>query len=362
MANSKLELAAILATALSCASASDAIAAKVQRQTMGTKNLNRVEKLFEHTKTVCVGRFVLDVPETARVTYGPAELPYSIERIIGRGSHLDEIVEKRKQEIFNEDRQLAWGDLASKASLLGKVILGSAPHQKIVFAKSRSSGSHYMLQSYQRVGDDIYVQEVVAYGNGYSDELNDLNSISLLLEPRSDDDKVHRPGICFDGALVREPRDSIFEYVTVGVRLEEFRDVNFSIEMTKKDRAVPSDALEPRILKAEIEARKSGNGKWYDKVKVFRQGSRQVGNWTGFEYLAWKPALGKEHESHVFAYVAVGEPSNPMLPVLDIALDTGVRGNEIAGGKPSLTDDEALCLWDSLTHSIRARPLQSNPP
>lgn len=329
---------------------------------MEKRNTDRVAKLFERTKTICIGRFLLDAPFESQVIYGPAELPYAIERLIGRGPDFDDVIRERQRAILGEDRKLASGELAKEGSLLGNVVDGKVPSQKIVFGVARASGSHYMLESYQQVGNDLYVQEVASYGDGYANELAELNSISPLLVPRHDDKVPSEPGICLDGAFLAEPAQPIYEYVTLGLRLNGFNDVHFSIEMTKKDQLVESDALEPRVRRAEVEARKSGAGKWYDRVKVFRRGYRSIGSWTGYEYLAWKPAFGKSGESHVFAFVSHGEPSNPMLPVLDLSLDTGVRGNETSGTRPSLTDDEAVYVWDKLISSIRQRPIKSAPP
>lgn len=362
MASNLMKILAFLLASSLMLSAPKAGAAKANGRLMEKKSMDRIEKLFEHTRTICIGRYVLDVPAEAQVIYGPAELPYPIQRIVGSGSNFDGVIEDRRRVIVTEERKTAWGTLAKEDSLLGKIIDGRVPKQKIVFGLSRATGAHYMLESYLRVGNDIYVQEAVAYGNGYDNELAELNSVAPLLVPRSDDQALSVPGICIEGAFLKEPTRPIYEYVTLGIRLGRFKDVHFSLQMTKKDQLVESDALEPRIRRAEVEARKSGAGNWYDRVKVFRRGSRKIGNWTGFEYLAWKPAIGDATESHVFAYVSQGVPNDPMLPVLDLAMDTGVDGNETSGTRPSLTNEEALFLWDRLTESIRPRTLQPAIP
>jgi hypothetical protein len=186
--------------------------------------------------------------------------------------------------------------------------------------------------------------------------LEELNEISPLLVPRQEDHIPNGQGICLDGAFINEPANPINEYVTLGVRFAAFQDVHFSVEMTKKDVLVASDALEPRVRKAEAELRKAGAGGWYDKVKVFRQGQRIIGTLKGFEYLAWKPPVSGTNDSHVFAFVSQGVPSDPLQPVLDVALDTGVKGNQANGAKPSITHEEAIYLWGRLTRSIRPRP------
>jgi hypothetical protein len=59
----------------------------------------------------------------------------------------------------------------------------------------------------------------------------------------------------------------------------------------------------------------------------------------GSEFLARKPSIGRVKESHEFAYFSHGEPGNAMAPAVDIALDTGVRGNKASGIESSITDD-----------------------
>jgi len=43
---------------------------------------------------------------------------------------------------------------------------------------------------------------------------------------------------------------------------------------------------------------------------------------------------------------------------LDLSLHTGVKGNTTGGTRPSITDDEAVLLWDRLTTSVRPRPIE----
>jgi hypothetical protein len=108
-------------------------------------------KMFENVRTICVGRFLIDVPLDAQVIYGPVELPYPIRRIVGRGVQFDEVIKENLAEIENARQKCAWGSLAQKGSLLGTILSGRVPSQKIVFGLSRESGSNYVLESYQRV-------------------------------------------------------------------------------------------------------------------------------------------------------------------------------------------------------------------
>ena len=123
-----------------------------------------------------------------------------------------------------------------------------------------------------------------------------------------------------------------------------------------QEQLVESNALEPRLKQAEKDARAAGAGDWYSRVKFFRRGDREINGWHGFEVLARKPAQAGGSGNHQFAFLSLGELKNPLKPELDVQLDTGVHGNDTAATPPSLTDEEAVALWDKLTSSIRVRP------
>jgi hypothetical protein len=142
------------------------------------------------------------------------------------------------------------------------------------------------------------------------------------------------------------PRQGAFD------NFSEQREPDFSVEVIKnQDYLVESSALEPRLKRAE----KDG-GSWYTRVKFLRRSPRELGNWKGFEALARKPAQEGNTESHQFAFVSLGALHDPLQPSLDIQLDTGVKDDKTASIAPSLTDEEAVALWDKLTSSIRVRP------
>ena len=320
---------------------------------------NRIVELFSATSTVCIGRVLLEVPADSEVTYGPARLPYPIERWPGQGMRFDQMLNKRLVEIA-QDGSRARGPLAMGDSMFGKTINGSVVDQRIVFGAAKSTGSFYSVESIQKVGQDLFIQKTTAYGNAYHEAVAELNRVAPLLRPRQQDEIPSEPGICLDGAFIMAPPTSIYEAVTLGVRLRQFPDVHFSIEMITKNRNVEDDSLESRAAAAEDEARRSGAGVWYDRVKVFRRGARKIGSWMGSEFLARKPSIGRVKESHEFAYFSHGEPGNAMAPAVDIALDTGVRGNKASGMESSITDEEALYLWDKITSSIRPWPLAAS--
>lgn len=305
----------------------------------------RMQPLFQETKRICFGQFIVEVPSTSTVVYGPADVGFPIEYHSGEAHRIEtyvtaQIAEFEKDRIFIKGSKFAAGD-----SLFGKVTDGEVPGQKLVFG-TRDHAT-YSVDSFIPVGKDLFIQ----HGDGIpkDDAIKILNKAARLLRLRSDDEVPAEPGVCLEGGFVAWQPE--FERASIGVRLKEFPDVHFSVAVVKnQDYLIESEGLERRL-----DAAKEG-GNWYSRIKFFRRGPRQLGNWTGFEVLARKPAQEHTTESHEFAFVSLGAVRDSLLPELDIKLDTGVKDDQTASVTPSITDEEAVALWDKLVSTIRVRP------
>lgn len=318
-------------------------------------------ELFDSIKYVCFGRFVVEIPIASEVVYGPADVPLSIERLAGKAKEIGPMIANRLIEI-EKDRYRAFGELKHTDSMLGKVINGRQPNQKILFGIRPGAGDYYRIESYLILGDDIFVYKANPSGDKkeYEEALEKINALSGLVSSRPISEIPTAAGVCIDGGFIEDSALLKHENITLGIRLVYFPDVHVSIATTKKEFLVESDALEPRLRIAKQDAKNSGAGSWYSSIKVLRQGRVSIDRWDGFEILARKPAQANELESHEFAFLSQGEPKNSYLPVLDIKLYTGIANNKVGQIKPSITDDEALLLWEKLIKSIRVRPVKAS--
>jgi hypothetical protein len=327
---------------------------QLRRRAMPTIE-NRAEVLFQTMKTVCIGRYLIDVPSDSEVVYGPAWVLADIERYPGQKKSLDSAVQETLDEI-EKNRYLADDELAGPNSLLGKVI--KSDKNRIVFAMG--GGSAYKIQAFVPLNEDLYVFSLTSWEKGKQiDDLSDLTKIVNRVVHRADGDIPETPGVCIDGALIADSNDSRPERVTVGLRLKQFKDVHFSIAMTTKDQIVESDGLEQRYKSAEREAKSRGATAWFVSNRMLRKGTHSFGKWNGYEILARKSPQKNEGESHEFAFTSHGEPDNPMLPVLELEMHSGVSGNLRGAVKPSITDTEAVYLWDKVFGSLRPRPVKN---
>lgn len=327
------------------------------RMVMASPN-QKIQAMFATTKTICAGRFLIDVPSSASVVYGDLWGPYEIQRYPNEAANIEtHLLQYAKQ--LQQDRTFASKQLLGPHSMLGKVINGVAPGQRLFFGVERGSSIFYEIYSLMPVGADLYVQTGSSSHRDYASTVEILNSTARRIEPLHKTSIPPYSGFCIDGALIKDDVASDVEKIQMGVRLAEFPDVHFSLEMTRKDFRIESDAIEPRLEAARRRAFAMGWGSWYNRIKTLRKGDRVLGPWKGFEVLVHIPSRKEIGESHDFNFVALGIPKDPFVPTIDMKLDTGVRDNRPGAVKPGITDEEALYIWDRITNSIRVRPVTS---
>jgi hypothetical protein len=331
-----------------CLSACNRTPASLKAPNMTSLSPN-LQQLFKQTKTVCFSHFVVEVPATATLVYGPAAVDSPIAYFPGAAGKLQQYVAEKLVDVEKHRDYLRKGsEFLGSESVFGKVIDGAMPGQKLVFGSI--DHATYSIYSFIPIGNDLFVQS--ADGAISKDvEIKNLNTVASHLRQRADDEIPGEPGTCIDGGIVSWQPE--FEQVTLGIRLKEFPDVHFSIDVVKNQKYLSqSSDLEARLKGAETDG-----GSWFSRVTFFRRAQRQLGDWKGFEALALKPAQENEKESHEFHFISLGEPNEPLRPRLDIQLDTGASGHHMGAVKPSLSNEEAVALWDKLTSSIRVRPL-----
>lgn len=310
----------------------------------------RLQSLFEKTKIVCFGRFVIQIPATATVVFGPAEAGPEISYLPGDGRGIARHLARNLAEVEDSREFLDSRDIA-RLPLFGKVIDGIVPGQKIVI--DSKDGVGYYINSYVPIGEGLFVQHVGSLMHqDYDARL--FNDVAKHLRLRGDDEIPAEPGTCIAGGFL--PISLEYERVTIGVRLKEFPDVHLSVEVHKnQDRLDEGGRLELMLKDGEESAKRRGNGDAYARIKTFRRGDMQLGVLKGYEMVARKPAYKDDTDAHEFRFQSLGAVHDPLQPRLDIRLDTGVKNNRTARTAPSITDEEAIALWDKLIGTIRVR-------
>ena len=97
----------------------------------------RIEQLFETTRPVCFGHFVMDIPSTATVVHGPAEAGVPIEYYLREARTIEKRVAEHLVENEKGRRYVSPEDMA-KMSKFGKIENGVIDGHRLVFG-SRDS-------------------------------------------------------------------------------------------------------------------------------------------------------------------------------------------------------------------------------
>ena len=232
------------------------------------------------------------------------------------------------------------------------------PGQKITF--DTKTGVGYYINSYVPVGKDLFVQHI---SNVMHEDYNaeSFNDVASHLRLRENDEIPTEPGSCITGGFL--PMALEYERVRIGIRFKEFPDVHLSVDVHKnRDKLETAASLELTLQEGAALAKAQGHGDAYARIKTFRRGARQLGPGKGFEMVARKPADNDDTEAHEFHFHSLGALNDPLQPQIDVRFDTGVNNNRTARTPPSLTDEEAVALWDKLIGTIRIRPTADAKP
>lgn len=319
------------------------------QEKMGAQSL-RMKGVFNKVRTICFGRFLVDIPVRSTISYGPASVESDILFLRNGSKDLEKIVSSRLAEIGKEISYLPKYEIAD-LPLVGTTIEGAVNGQKILVGAVNSVG--YVIDSFIPIGDDIFVQKFGPVP-AETDYIPRINSIASRIRPRSEYEIPEGRGICIEGGFVEfEP---VRERVTIGLRFNEFPDIRLSIDAHKNQGRLPLGSGPNKLreeARSNAEALELGN--FFARIKILRNGTRQIGAWEGEELVTRRPVYKEDTDAHEFRFHSMGAANDALHPELDIRLDSGVRGNDKAKVPPSVTNEEALELWDTIISTIRVR-------
>jgi hypothetical protein len=182
------------------------------------------------------------------------------------------------------------------------------------------------------------------------------------LRERKVDEVPSDPGFCIDrGFLASESYDQQ-ETFSAGLYLPSFPDVTFSVHSNKDAYAdySPTDFANVKLsLLDRIEEAKQEQGKNYPQRTLLREGKRKVQHWHGEESL-----IRRSDGAHDFEWHFVGRPKDVANPSeFSAGMFTKVKDNIVGNApKSSLSNDEAVALFDKLLSSLKFRVVVANAP
>ncbi|MCR6479984.1 T6SS immunity protein Tli4 family protein [Variovorax sp. ZS18.2.2] len=318
----------------------------------------RIQPLFEKTKTVCFGRFLIDVPAATEIVWGSVSVPLGVVIAKGDASKLDQMVIRYETELKAAVRFPRTKGVNQYIETIG----GPMKDQKTVVGYEGFDGSGLRIYSYLAMGPDLVQLDALPMEKNKARAIGTLNDMASRLRPRNEDEVPAEPGMCIEHAFLSDsPTDgpSKQDLIQIGFRLKEFPDVHLSIQLSP-----PTPAFgESNTFKYQMEKAKKQDPTSYFKQKYLREGSgRRIHEWSdGYEALTRTPDEASSKSHHAFIMDFQGVAGDALKPYADIQLSSGVSGSGLGrdgagSAKPSITDEEALAIWDKITSTIRVRP------
>lgn len=311
----------------------------------------KIDKLFEKTKPVCFGRFIIDVPAETKVLHGSQDFSSPIETVENGANRAYEIARKKNDEVISASKAFERAEVRQfeKGPTSGSWTLS--------FWDSDSAKKVGLLSiyGYLAAGKHAFtIQSTTAASEGRTEqtEKTELAYIATHLRARAPDEIPSEPGVCLDLGFIADDSGKFQEIFGIGFRFPSLPDVSLSIS-SNKDGQTPQ-ALSKRRKEAQKLALDSPFAAAFSKVKVLREGPRKLDQWDGEEALFRRPREdgGVWHELR-FGYTGVRYDRNN--PRFDATLFTGVDHNTAGGKASSLSDEEAIALWDALLSTLRLR-------
>ncbi len=300
--------------------------------------------------TYCLGRFLVDLPNDAEIVAQSAEYRWDkikVERQPYAKAFQEMIAEKER--ILRETKH------KTEPSLL-KHISRSDDDNSVVLVFWEKPFSRHVLETetHRWLNGFRYLMKDEASSDKLPQAIEMANRTLSELRYRDPKEIPIEPGFCIErGLFSGEPAMPHYEYAYVHFWLREHPDVvvTVSTETTMKE---GEEGLLDRI---DRKSKESALIELFKNVKTLRRGNHPVGDIAGEEDLSAAPT-GETFSTHMFHWESAGKLKQLYAPGITVDFQSG-KINIGGYSKPSVTDKQAIELFDSIVNSLRVRPASS---
>jgi hypothetical protein len=327
------------------------------------RDRSEVAKMTEKIKTVCVGRFLVDVPAAAVVSLSREMIAgFEIETVEESEAAFRERVAAREADIAARGAKLDGngdGGMVEARDLRVPGMFG----RSLIFGHSRG----YLMEGSRRVDMESVSVEVHAHTGGLSFSLSakstqdasarEAEALLARLQVRGEDEIPAVPGFCIGRAVFSEPLPPhTTEHIAMHVGLPDHPDLALAFA------SLPGGGTYPDLLARSADTDAAAGADEAMRVTKLRANKRNINGLAGEELLERFRELNFA-TTFAFMWETRGLDDDPLHPFLSLELQAGISPRP--GGKPvdsSLHEDAVLALWDTISSSIRLRPNGPPPP
>jgi hypothetical protein len=319
------------------------------------------KKMTQKMMTVCVGRFLIDLPEGAEISFAPARVASVTVAVQPDYAEAKYMVELGQREQVLSQQKNAY----DKPSLEKKVQESAVNFPSTIFYYGREKPLSEIKFGQKVAGtEDSISAEAYGLYNGFLYKFKaehllsprfDDHVLKLVnqFEARSMDSIPSQPGFCTENGLIHDPIPAgISESITMFASLKGHPDLAIRLDTSVNLKRLQESLLE-RDAKNDVKLANRNS------VKTFRRQHRALNGIDGEEVLdKYKEANGTS--AHIFMWAGMGKLKDVLAPKVTLELETGI-GRPGQPVNSSLSDDAVLELWDRITTSIRLRPTSAAP-
>lgn len=314
----------------------------------------RLTRLFKETKLVCFGRYAIAVPKEAEVIQGEASFPSRIYIFPGNWDAIRAKVEKDIAKIKRADK-------TAEITYSNPGPIENSWQFRYYDSRAAKELNLHFFNTYINLGEFIFLlrggvapDSAQSEGQAAAQEADRAKTLRL----RTEDDIPSEEGYCIEHGFMSSSFYGNQEMISAGIYLPSLPDVTFSISSNKdaySDYSKEEFArmkVEELSLLARIRQAQEQQGSNYPDRTLLREGKRDVQHWHGEESLIRRP-----DGTHDFEWGFVGTPKDVANPSeFGVAMFTKVEHNVVGAAKAaSLSDDEAVALWDKLLSGLKFR-------
>lgn len=323
--------------------------------------------MTEKMKTVCVGRYLVDVPARAEIALSGGVLDgFKIETVEESEEAFRGRIAAREADIRARPAE---SETNTEAGIITARDLRVAGMVGRTFIYGRSRG--YLMEGDRRIDLESVSVESHVHMSGVSFTLgasgmqeSDASAAEALfarLQVRGKDENPAVPGFCIDRGIFVEPLPAHeSEHMVLHLGLPAHPDLGMTLASFAN--ANPGPSLLARV--AETDA--SVNPAILLLITKLRAAKRNINGVDGEELLVRARELNFT-TTYAFNWEAHARQGDLTRPFMSLELRTGL--NDRPSGKPvasSLHEDALLELWNNIASSIRLRkdglPPRSSPP
>lgn len=299
--------------------------------------------MTNESSTFCVGRFLIDAPAGSKLSGGNFKYDFlTIEPAKEMSS------DQFTQEVAAREAKLRSANHKVEPSLLRTAARPNEYSRIFAFWEESFITAVINIDGYRWVNDRRFLLKDEVSNDKQEFGLNRMQDALSRLRVRADTEIPVEPGYCFNGGFIANPKWRN-EEAAIDIDIAGHPDAFVSVWIYplashKKDKP----------LLERMGGLSQALGNLATAVHVLRKGDRQIGPYKGQEHLASAPNSGGMR-SHAFVWETQGEGTLDM-PAIKIELTTGHQDSKGNPQKTTLTDQQAMKLWDDMLNSFRLRP------